>query len=469
MKKESFSRDAWLILLLFVVSRVIVSFFGIHLEYKALFQYWQYLDVETLRHHLLRGVWYDHAQPPLFNIFLGIVLKLSGSYAPVVFSVIFKGITLTNTFLLLTLLKRLVKHPLIPLALSLLYLLSPATMITECELFYTSFITMMLLWSCFFLLRLGQEANWKNSIGFFGTLVIICLTRSMYHLVWLVAVGAILLVCYRKKAGFGKLLVCSLAATLLVGSWYLKNYIIFKSFSTSTWIGMNLARNVFHDDIITDSSKIGAYKPFSDITVYKPFLTGNAKQKYRSLNDRDLLQPLKNDSFTNLNHIDYMEVSQKYLRASEDYIKAHPFAYLKNVVQSCIIYFAPATRYTLTEREARKIKYYDLIYSFNLSHFATGKQQRRIALTISAFPKMLVYLFVFFLLIRTAIREKRISLLNLFIIAVIGYIFTVSSLLEHYENMRFRFEAEPLFLLLLAQVLTAVLQKKRQAVSEPGV
>ena len=138
--------------------------------------------------------------------------------------------------------------------------------------------------------------------------------------------------------------------------------------------------------------------------------------------------------------------------------------------QASIIFFAPATRYPTTEYQAAKIAGYDLLYSFNLSHFAKGREQRRIALTLSAIPKILIYCWVFYWLIREARRRKRAGkppgelvsggLLTLFITLIISYIFVVSSFFEHYENMRFRYEAEPLFLILAAGALTGLLKKR---------
>jgi hypothetical protein len=144
-------------------------------------------------------------------------------------------------------------------------------------------------------------------------------------------------------------------------------------------------------------------------------------------------------------------------------------AYLQNILQSAIIYFAPATRYPTTEYLSEKMAWYDVLYSFNLSHFAHGKQQRRIALTISAIPKFALYLLVFSWLIRETLRRKQIpgGLLTLFITCVIGYIFTVSSLFEHYENMRFRYEVEPLFLILLAIVLSAIRRPGKNDLAPP--
>ncbi|HLK27393.1 MAG TPA: hypothetical protein VKT28_02345 [Puia sp.] len=462
MAKKLFGKDILIILIVFLISRVIVRAFGIHFGYLALYQYWQYLDVETLKHNLLIGVWYDHAQPPGFNLFLGVVLKLFGSHAPFAFNIILKAITLINVFLLLNILKQLIPHKNLPLIICLLYLLSPATMILETELFYTIFISFLLLLSIYFLLRFQQTQNLTNSFFIFLPLALLCLTRSMYHLAWLIVISIAVVAFFRNRNGFNKLIASACVCLLLVTGWYAKNYFVFGSFSTSTWIGMNFSRNVFHDNEIQDSSRIEAYEAFSKISFYKKFISGDLEKKFSGINDRDLLNEFKNDTFINENHISYIEVSKKYMDASKEYIKTHPTAYLKNVLQSTIIFFTPATRYPLAEEKAGKIKYYDAVYSFNLSQFAEGKQQRRIALTISSLPKFIIYFAVFFMIIRSAIRNKKINSLNLFIMLTIAFVFFVSSLFEHYENMRFRYEIEPLFLILLAQAIAVFLMKEKQ-------
>ena len=111
----------------------------------------------TLRYNLLRGLWYDHAQPPVFNLFLGIVLKTAGSNALLAFVALLKLFSLTNSLLLYAILKRISTHKYLPLVLSLIYLLSPATLLFENELFYTSFISLMLLLSTYFLQKLPRK------------------------------------------------------------------------------------------------------------------------------------------------------------------------------------------------------------------------------------------------------------------------------------------------------------------------
>jgi hypothetical protein len=461
MRNISGTKQVIFIIIVFVVSRIIIMLLGIDLNIWALTAYWQYLDIETLRHHLLTGVWYDHAQPPVFNLFLGLILKIGGSYAPLLFTLIFKLITLVNTLLLFSITRKLVTVDFIPLLVALAYLMSPATLIFECELFYTTSISLLLLVSVFYLIHLNQSSKLLHTLGFMLPLALLCLTRSVYHFFWLVLIAAVFLLYFRKKELFKNLLTASLISLILTGSWYVKNKILFGKFSTSTWLGMNMARNVFHDNEVHDSSRIEAYEPFSKISVYRKFLDPNYEERFKGWNDKDLLQEMKNDSFINETEVSYIPVSDLYQKASIAYIKSHPGAYVKNIFQSCILYFTPGTLYSLALEQVAKIKTYDLLYSFNLTAFAHGKQSRRILLTISALPKMILYFFVFAFIFRYCKRTKYISAWNLFIMLTILYVFGISSFFEHYENMRFRFETEPLFLILAAQVFSMLFSRHK--------
>ena len=68
---------------MFGLSRVIFFFCGVRYNANLLFQGWQFLDVELLKHRLLESLYYQHSQPPLFNLFLGLVLKAAPeNYVP---------------------------------------------------------------------------------------------------------------------------------------------------------------------------------------------------------------------------------------------------------------------------------------------------------------------------------------------------------------------------------------------------
>jgi len=468
--RQSYWKEVSIILAAFVLSRILSILFGIQFQFDTLYRYWQFLNTETLKNDLLRGLWFDHSQPPFFNLVLGVVLKISGNFAPVVFNFLLLCISLINCSVLLAILRRLIPQSYVPLGVVLLYLLSPGLIIFESELFYTTFISMLLLTSAYFILQLQSRAPasaapdgkdlskgarpWKYAMGIFLPITILCLTRSMYHLVWLVAVSVCLLFVFKKSIAFKSLLTGSLLSLLLVSGWYVKNYVIFGEFSTSSWLGMNLSRLVYHDHEVTDSSKITSISAFSAVSTYRNFIDTQYRKKYAGLDDRDLLWEYKDTLYNrNFNNIAYLDISKQYLADCKTYIKQHPGYYISNVFQSFLTFFAPATRYPLAELEVPKIKYYDMVYSLNFAHLAKGKEQRRIALMASAFPKILIYLCVFYLLGMDFYRRKKISPLNLFIICTICYVFFTSSLVEHYENMRFRYEIEPLFLVLLGQAL----------------
>lgn len=454
MKKTTSLPQILIIVGVFILSRFFTFLLGMHLNDWALQAYWQYLDLETLRNNLLAGIWYDHAQPPVFNLFLGSVLKLGGNRSTFLFAAILKTISLANALLLYSIVKKLSRLSFLPLVVAIAYLLSPATIVFECELFYTTSISLLLLISVFYIIRLTESGKAINVLGVVFPLILLCLTRSVYHIVWLLIVMVCLLIYFRNRSFFYSLLFAALTGLVMVGSWYAKNKIIFGKFTVSTWIGMNMARNVFHDNEVRDSGRIESLTPFSRIGVYRKFLDTAFEIPYKGLNDRDLLAEMKNDSFINEREVSYIRISDLYQKASLEYIRNHPGLYAKNVFQSSILYFTPATIYSLALEDVTKIKYYDLIYSVNLTHYAQSKQLRRILLTISAIPKMILYFFVFFVLIRYSVKTRSISAWNLFIFLTLCFVFGISSLFEHYENMRFRFETEPLFMILAAQVFS---------------
>ncbi len=455
MKDKFHIKEICLIIITYLISRIVSSYFNIEFQFNSIYSYWQYLHIETLKNNLLPGVWYNHTQPPLFNLILGTILKIFGNESQLAFSFLFKTISLLNAILLYLIVNKIVAQKTVSILISLFYILSPAAIVYETEIFYTTTITLLFLIFFYFLLKLKEKIIIINIIGVFAPILFACLTRSMYHIVFFIVISTIIIAYFRKSVHIRKIIITASIFIILISSWYLKNYYFFSTFSSSSWIGMNLSRNVFHDIQIKDSSKITSLEPFQKISAYNKFIKNSSVNKFRNLNDRDLICEFKNDSFINLNHIDYIEVSKLYLAESKNQIVKHPIDYIKNTLTSSILFFAPGTTYSLLKEQTNKLKYYDIIYSFNLTHFAKNKLQRRIALLISALPKFILYLSVFLWLFRITLKKKNISLINLLCTLIICYVFILSSLLEHYENMRFRFEVEPIFLILVSQFFIA--------------
>ena len=49
---------------------------GVRFDAHALGIYYQFIDPPLLESRLLESLFYSHGQPPLFNLFLGLVLKI---------------------------------------------------------------------------------------------------------------------------------------------------------------------------------------------------------------------------------------------------------------------------------------------------------------------------------------------------------------------------------------------------------
>ena len=64
----------------FAVSRVAARLAGVTFDTSPLTRFWQIADTNLLHHHLLQTLWNLHSQPPLFNLWLGINLKLFGAF-----------------------------------------------------------------------------------------------------------------------------------------------------------------------------------------------------------------------------------------------------------------------------------------------------------------------------------------------------------------------------------------------------
>ncbi len=78
----------------FVSSEVLARYLGIRFATETLGTLYQYLDLTVLREDLARGLYYRHAQPPLFNFFLGVVVKMFPESYSAVFSALYAAMTL---------------------------------------------------------------------------------------------------------------------------------------------------------------------------------------------------------------------------------------------------------------------------------------------------------------------------------------------------------------------------------------
>jgi hypothetical protein len=259
---------------------------------------------------------------------------------------------------------------------------------------------------------------------------------------------------------------------LLLLGLYVKNLAVFGKFTLSTWAGMNLARltveelppetreRLVTEGRLSELSRVPAFGrpwqyPAADFAVDPRFADVPAVSR-----------PDKWTEAANYNHLGYVRVSDRYLRDALYVIRHEPRVYLRAVLKSWEIYFRSASSLKFLGVEnrrtlARCFDAYDYVFFGRVPWVGSTRGPLGEAdFTGALYLGLLVGLpLVFAYGVAVALgragawpsREQR--LLVGYLCLNIAWVALVGNLLELGENNRFRFETDPLSLVLLAVAL----------------
>jgi hypothetical protein len=170
----------------FVVSRVAYRIAGIRFDTTPLERFWQFVDPVLLQDRLVESLLHLHSQPPLFNLGLGLALKLLGEHATAALAMVYVGLGLVLTIALHALLRSLGVGRVLSVILTLAFVASPPTVLYENWLFYTYPVATLLCAAAVVLRRFLRTGTFGSALGFFALLATVVLTRSLFHWVWYV-------------------------------------------------------------------------------------------------------------------------------------------------------------------------------------------------------------------------------------------------------------------------------------------
>jgi len=169
-----------LIVFIFIISRIIFFLKGGSFLYTPIAFAKQYLDPVLLESDLLRSLFYLHAQPPLFNFFLGAILKLSPR-PEITYDVTFKIVGVLIPLILYGIFIRLGINRLVAFIATIIFMLNPTLILYENLLYYTHIEAFLILLSIFFLLNWGNEKKLIYLILFWTSLLCLGMIRSLFH------------------------------------------------------------------------------------------------------------------------------------------------------------------------------------------------------------------------------------------------------------------------------------------------
>ena len=358
--------------LVFVVSRVIFYMFGIRFDANTL-HYLQVLDADLLKTRLLESLWYLHSQPPLFNLSLGLGLKIFPRSYPLVFNAVYLGMGYLLALTVYLLMTQLGVGKKLGLLLTALFMVNPAVILHENWLFYSCPVTVLLCLSALFLHRYLQCSRTRDLTGFFACTALLVLLRSLFHIFWFAA--GVLVLLYIRKGERKKVLLTCLVPLIILNGVYLKNYFISGNYTTSsTWFGWTVAGMTIPFVNEKELAEIRNNKSISDITDREfgdPMDIGKVYAQHHPVLatgipvlDRSMKA---NGKTPNYNSVLSLEASRLYLKDGLYILTHYPRAYARAVKRAYFVYFLPGpTDIRMVNRPA--IRTYENAYNFMFMH-----------------------------------------------------------------------------------------------------
>jgi hypothetical protein len=185
----------------FVASRTVAYTAGVRFDADPVGRFWQLVDPHLLTTRLAETLFYLHGHPPLFNLYVGILLKVSpGHYATIVQGT-YLLLGIVGALALYGLLVRLGCRRWVSVAVVVLMMVAPATILNENWLFYEYPVSVLLVLSAFTLAWFVRTKTFWPGFLFFLLLAAVIWTRSAFQIVWMLLAAVLVLVALRDRKG----------------------------------------------------------------------------------------------------------------------------------------------------------------------------------------------------------------------------------------------------------------------------
>jgi len=431
---------------------------------------WHFIDIALLKSRPVESLFYLHAQPPVQNACIALYLQLPEQIQPYVFPVTYTCLGLLFYFSLYRLMVILGVAGTLAALLSTAFIASPSFILLEYSAAYDFPTAALTVISGLLLIRFLRSISFRKGIAFFGTLSLLCLTRSLFHLGFLVIVMMFLSVQYRRH--WRTVLLSAGFPLLLTFSWYAKNYVVFGKFSASTWMGMNASKIISRSTTEEERSAwilegvcsgMMLIEPWSELSAYPPAYAEVDKRLARIpiLND-----PMKSSGYKNLHHAGYIAISDQYFKDVVSVALRHPASYLKGYAASWFCYFRATDESSflpLAGSFKGLIAGYDYLCYGKSPWPIPFKTNRRAAYNFYIFLLLGLPL-LFWYGTRLTTKESGLNTadrtLVLYMVFTIAFVALVINAFELAENQRARFYSDGFSLVLLAHFLQTKLAGK---------
>lgn len=482
-------RSVLLVICAFICSRLLYFEAGIRFDLSPLAYHWQLIDPQLMRTDLLRSLFYLHMQPPGFNLLVGLLVKLLPHAYGAALQILYLSMGLLIGILLLRLMRMLGVTSSIATALTILFLIGPGCVLFENILAYEYVVLVLLLLAAVCLLRVYESASLSRALSFFACLFGLMMIRNQFHLIYFLMIAGAML----WTLPSARRTVLEGAAVFLVPilALHVKNWILFGTFSLSTWAGM--ATGVVTTFQLTPQecealiergvvSPLARIPPFSPLSEYRQFV-----QMPRSTGIPVLDADTTSTGHPNFNNPAYLQLHALYIENAKAVLRHFPVAYARSQAIAWFTYFLPASEMHYFDVTREKIGRFERVFNIicfgQLRHAANRKDLRAIKASGNALI-LILYTGTFLMVLLPVLvvwggvqllpshwhlwRKEQFATLGLMLYTIV-FVTGVSNTLSTFENNRYRFPLDGFYLVLAGLLLTRVLKSRAPQAAEMPV
>lgn len=478
----------WL-LLAFAVSRVLYFAAGIRFQTNRLASDIQFLDLALLRTRLWETLYYCHSQPPLMNAIVGLFVKLSPEHYGILMHAFYIVLGALSTLLLYQLMRYLNVGERVAGILTIAFIASPGCVLFENYPLYEYEMMFLLLLSSVLFYKLVTQPSAKLSLFFFSTLAALAWIRSLYHLyVLLLIAGAVCVFLWKDRY---KVLAGAALPILSVAALYFKNLLVFGFFGCSSWLGPNMIVISAHQLNPAEKAELVRQGAVSELVNIDP---GDNPDKYGRFLPAPVAPtgiPILDENVKqvgggpNVNNLIYLKLDPVFGALGKTVLRLKPKTYLQSLAIAIFCYALPPTDFFHFEQAREALWPFEramniVVYGQFLETTRAGLREILASGEGATLP---FYTGSFLLVIIPvllgwggwltwqsvrghALSRAQVGLLVYLLFSIL-FIFATTTLLSSFENNRYRFPTDPLYVILWATLLTRLLQRRKVRVSTP--
>jgi hypothetical protein len=357
---------------------------------------------------------------------------------------------------------------------------SPSLVLYQNWFMYTLPSAAVLTLAALALHRYAATSSTQWCAAFFALLAMLLLTRSLFHIAWMVAITLLLTVLLRRR--WRQILVCAVMPLALVALWYGKNLYYFGSFASSSMFGLgmsNITTLLLPRSQLVPLVEQGTLSEFALISRYRQLdLLFAAQQPLIGIPVLD--QVKKSTGEYNFNNLRLPLVSRHYATDALAVIRKFPASYVIGLILANRIYFSPASMNAYLSSDNRAAvepveRWFNVILYgagpaprfIEQPHFGfNGEASMEVNTGWLLVPMWWLAIAYAYVRARRAVLAGSVeqspdAIVLGFVVVTALYLYGVSTAAELSENNRYRFNIEPLMIVVASVAVSAVAAKLR--------